>query len=207
MDQLAGVSLPLSAWESQVLPARLPEVTPDLLDAAFASGELVWTGHGRLGADDGWIRLHLADALPLGLDADELEPFVTWGTNPGQGLPLSAAVPAPEDFVDETDRYAAERALSRLKSRKIATCEAPVLFESSLAAGLLGACSDTTAASAPEAAGTAYDLSPAQSQRVRAAKVDAIAAKVPAAIRDRGTLIATGAAGWASRSSWSKPSR
>jgi PmbA protein len=35
-------------------------------------------------------------------------------------------------------RYAAERTLSRLKSRKIATCEAPVLFESTLAAGLLG---------------------------------------------------------------------
>jgi PmbA protein len=36
-------------------------------------------------------------------------------------------------------RYAAERALSRLVSRKIGTCEVPVLFESSLAAGLLGA--------------------------------------------------------------------
>ena len=36
-------------------------------------------------------------------------------------------------------RYAAERALSRLKSRKIKTCEVPVLFESTLAAGLLGA--------------------------------------------------------------------
>ena len=35
-------------------------------------------------------------------------------------------------------RYAAERALSRLKSRKIATTECPVLFESPLAAGLLG---------------------------------------------------------------------
>ena len=73
VDQLAGVSLPLSAWESQVLPARLPEMTPALLDAAFASGQLVWTGHGRLGADDGWIRLHLADALPLGLDTEQLE--------------------------------------------------------------------------------------------------------------------------------------
>ena len=73
VDQLAGVSLPLSAWESQVLPARLPDLTPAMLDAAFASGELVWTGHGRLGADDGWIRLHLADALPLGLDAEALE--------------------------------------------------------------------------------------------------------------------------------------
>lgn len=36
-------------------------------------------------------------------------------------------------------RYAAERALSRLHSRKIATCEVPVLFESTLAAGLIGA--------------------------------------------------------------------
>ena len=36
-------------------------------------------------------------------------------------------------------RYAAERALSRLKSRKIKTCEVPVLFESSIASGLLGA--------------------------------------------------------------------
>ncbi len=42
---------------------------------------------------------------------------------------------APEDV----GRYAAERALSRLGARKIATCKVPVLFESSLAAGLLGA--------------------------------------------------------------------
>jgi PmbA protein len=40
---------------------------------------------------------------------------------------------------ESVGRYAAERALSRLKSRKIKTCEVPVLFESSLAAGLLGA--------------------------------------------------------------------
>jgi len=32
------------------------------------------------------------------LDADELEPFVTWGTNPGQGVSLSDVVPAPESF-------------------------------------------------------------------------------------------------------------
>lgn len=40
---------------------------------------------------------------------------------------------------ESVGRYAAERALSRLKSRKIATCEVPVLFESTVAAGLLGA--------------------------------------------------------------------
>lgn len=45
------------------------------------------------------------------LDAAELEPFVTWGTNPGQGLPLSASVPVPEQIADETERQAAERAI------------------------------------------------------------------------------------------------
>ena len=48
---------------------------------------------------------------------------------------------SPEDLAapEAVGRYAAERALSRLKSRKIKTCEVPVLFESTLAAGLLGA--------------------------------------------------------------------
>jgi PmbA protein len=48
---------------------------------------------------------------------------------------------APEDLAppEAVGRYAAERALSRLKSRKIATCEVPVLYESTAAAGLLGA--------------------------------------------------------------------
>ena len=45
------------------------------------------------------------------LQAADIEPFVTWGTNPGQGVPLSASVPDPEDFTDESDRVAAERAL------------------------------------------------------------------------------------------------
>lgn len=46
------------------------------------------------------------------LNADELEPFVTWGTNPGQGVSLSSNVPMPEDFEDENDRKACERALT-----------------------------------------------------------------------------------------------
>ena len=45
------------------------------------------------------------------LDAGDLEPFVTWGTNPGQGLPLSASVPDPDSFGDESARSAARRAL------------------------------------------------------------------------------------------------
>jgi 3-isopropylmalate/(R)-2-methylmalate dehydratase large subunit len=46
------------------------------------------------------------------LDAAEVTPFVTWGTNPGQGVPLSAAVPSPEDFASEPDRFAAQKALT-----------------------------------------------------------------------------------------------
>jgi 3-isopropylmalate/(R)-2-methylmalate dehydratase large subunit len=45
------------------------------------------------------------------LDASELAPFVTWGTNPGQGVPLSERVPDPQEFADESDRVAAEKAL------------------------------------------------------------------------------------------------
>jgi 3-isopropylmalate/(R)-2-methylmalate dehydratase large subunit len=45
------------------------------------------------------------------LDAAELAPFVTWGTNPGQGLPLSASVPDPDAFADESDKANASRAL------------------------------------------------------------------------------------------------
>lgn len=45
------------------------------------------------------------------LEAADIEPFVTWGTNPGQGVPLSATVPNPDDFTDETGKMAAQRAL------------------------------------------------------------------------------------------------
>ncbi|MUL42678.1 3-isopropylmalate dehydratase large subunit [Streptomonospora sp. PA3] len=46
------------------------------------------------------------------LDADRLSPFVTWGTNPGQGAPLDSAVPDPADFDDPAERAAAEKALA-----------------------------------------------------------------------------------------------
>jgi 3-isopropylmalate/(R)-2-methylmalate dehydratase large subunit len=45
------------------------------------------------------------------LDASTLAPFVTWGTNPGQGAPLSDVVPDPDSFADDSDRVAAQKAL------------------------------------------------------------------------------------------------
>ena len=48
----------------------------------------------------------------VSLDATTLTPFVTWGTNPGQGAPLSGSVPDPAAFDDESDRVAADNALA-----------------------------------------------------------------------------------------------
>ncbi|WP_119729247.1 3-isopropylmalate dehydratase large subunit [Thermomonospora amylolytica] len=45
------------------------------------------------------------------IDASTLTPYVTWGTNPGQGLPLGESVPDPASFADPIERQAAERAL------------------------------------------------------------------------------------------------
>ncbi|GAB3083457.1 3-isopropylmalate dehydratase large subunit [Nocardioides zeae] len=46
------------------------------------------------------------------LDASEMTPFVTWGTNPGQGAPLGASVPSPDEFEEPDDKVAAEKALA-----------------------------------------------------------------------------------------------
>jgi 3-isopropylmalate/(R)-2-methylmalate dehydratase large subunit len=51
------------------------------------------------------------------IDAATIAPYVTWGTNPGQGLPLSAAVPDPAAFTDPGERAAAERALAYMDLR------------------------------------------------------------------------------------------
>jgi 3-isopropylmalate/(R)-2-methylmalate dehydratase large subunit len=46
------------------------------------------------------------------IDAATLTPFVTWGTNPGQGLPLTSSVPDPADAQDSVERAAIEQALA-----------------------------------------------------------------------------------------------
>ncbi len=65
VEQLAGVPIPASAWESLILPARVADYTPAMLDELTSTGEVVWSGHGGLPGRDGWIALHPADALPL----------------------------------------------------------------------------------------------------------------------------------------------
>lgn len=45
-------------------------------------------------------------------DASDLEPYVTWGTSPGQVAPISATVPAPDDFASDADKRAAAQAIA-----------------------------------------------------------------------------------------------
>jgi len=74
VEQLAGCAVPASALESLVLPSRVVDYAPSMLDELTATGELLWAGHGALPGSDGWVSLHLADAAPLTLpDPQELD--------------------------------------------------------------------------------------------------------------------------------------
>ncbi|GAB3050232.1 3-isopropylmalate dehydratase large subunit [Sediminivirga luteola] len=96
--------------------ARAGMIAPDETTFEYVKGR----PHAPTGADwdsavEYWKTLRTDDDAVFDaevvLQAEDIEPFVTWGTNPGQGLPLSARVPDPQDFEDETDRVAAENAL------------------------------------------------------------------------------------------------
>ena len=79
IEQLAGARIPASAWESLILPGRVADYSPAMLDELTATGEVIWAGDGSLPGDDGWISLHLADSAPLTLappsdhEPDELQ--------------------------------------------------------------------------------------------------------------------------------------
>ena len=67
VEQLAGVPLPASAVESLVLPARVRDYRPTMLDELTAGGEVLWQGHGSLSGGDGWVSLHPAEGAELTL--------------------------------------------------------------------------------------------------------------------------------------------
>ncbi|MFB7845313.1 ATP-dependent helicase [Microbacterium sp. NPDC056052] len=77
IEQLAGVPIPASAWESLVLPQRVRDYTPAMLDELTSSGEVVWAGHGALPGRDGWVSLHPADLAPFTV------PFAEEAPEPG----------------------------------------------------------------------------------------------------------------------------
>lgn len=61
IEQLAGVRLPASAWESLILPARVGDYSPTMLDELTSNGEVLIVGAGKAGAADPWIMLLPSD--------------------------------------------------------------------------------------------------------------------------------------------------
>src|SRR5919107_1671134 len=80
VEQFAGALVPASALESLVLPARVRDYSPAMLDELTSAGEVLWAGAGGLPGDDGWISLVPADLAPLLLP----EPLEA----PDQGRPI-----------------------------------------------------------------------------------------------------------------------
>ncbi|GAB3683938.1 3-isopropylmalate dehydratase large subunit [Angustibacter aerolatus] len=96
--------------------ARAGLIAPDDTTFEYVQGR----PHAPQGADwdaavADWRELRTDDDATFDaevvIDGAALTPFVTWGTNPGQGLPLSGSVPVPETIADEGERQSAERAL------------------------------------------------------------------------------------------------
>ncbi|MDX6225301.1 MAG: 3-isopropylmalate/(R)-2-methylmalate dehydratase large subunit [Frankiales bacterium] len=97
--------------------ARAGMIAPDDTTFAYLQGK----PHAPAGADwdaavDYWRSLATDDGAAFDrevvIDATQLKPFVTWGTNPGQGVSLDGSVPDPSEYDDPLDRAAAERALA-----------------------------------------------------------------------------------------------
>ncbi|MFV0461851.1 MAG: 3-isopropylmalate dehydratase large subunit [Nostocoides sp.] len=96
--------------------ARAGMIAPDDTTYAYLKGR----DHAPVGqqweeAVAAWSLLRSDDDAvfdaEVDIDAAALTPYVTWGTNPGQGLPLAAAVPDPGSFADESEKVAAATAL------------------------------------------------------------------------------------------------
>jgi ATP-dependent Lhr-like helicase len=92
VEQLQGSLVPASALERMVLPSRIADYHPAMLDELTASGEVLWSGAGALAGKDGWIALCPADTAPLLLPAplpleqSPLHRAVLAALAPGYGL-------------------------------------------------------------------------------------------------------------------------
>ncbi|HCT3315467.1 TPA: 3-isopropylmalate dehydratase large subunit [Corynebacterium striatum] len=97
--------------------ARAGMVAPDETTFEYVKGrEFAPKGEGWDAAVEYWKTLPTDEGAQFDtvveIDGSALTPFVTWGTNPGQGLPLSESVPDPESFGDENLKAATEKALA-----------------------------------------------------------------------------------------------
>ncbi|WP_104178443.1 ATP-dependent helicase [Cryobacterium sp. Y50] len=74
VEQLEGARIPASAWETLILPARVSDYQPGMLDELTNAGEVLWAGAGTLAGNDGWVSLHLTETaqltLPVPIDVE-----------------------------------------------------------------------------------------------------------------------------------------
>jgi 3-isopropylmalate/(R)-2-methylmalate dehydratase large subunit len=96
--------------------AKAGLIAPDETTFAYLNGRAnAPKGDAWDAAIDDWKTLRTDDDAVFDkevvIDASTLTPFVTWGTNPGQVLPIDASVPSPESFDDPTTRETVARAL------------------------------------------------------------------------------------------------
>ncbi|HCD1552051.1 3-isopropylmalate dehydratase large subunit [Corynebacterium striatum] len=97
--------------------ARAGMVAPDETTFEYVKGrEFAPKGEDWDAAVEYWKTLPTDEGAQfdtvIEIDGSALTPFVTWGTNPGQGLPLGESVPDPESFGDENLKAATVKALA-----------------------------------------------------------------------------------------------
>ena len=102
--------------------ARAGMVAPDETTLSYLHGrQHAPTGEAWDTAVKYWLSLRTDDGATydreVDIDATTLTPFVTWGTNPGQGAPLGERVPDPTGIDDPGARAAAERAIEYMALR------------------------------------------------------------------------------------------
>ncbi|RQP11771.1 MAG: DEAD/DEAH box helicase [Microbacteriaceae bacterium] len=181
IDQLAGLPLPATSWESLVLPSRVRDYSPAMLDELMASGEVIWAGRGELPGGDGWVSLHLADAAPLtlpeprALEPDPLRDRLLEALAGGGGYffrQLAAAVATDADPATDTD---VARALWELVWAGVVTGDT--------FAGLRARLGATTTRSRATPRGRAH--------RARARVAASLAASAPPTVAGRWSLLPT----------------
>ncbi len=111
VDVLAGCRIPASMLESVVLPARVRDYQPGMLDEVLSAGEVVWTGAGAIGRQDGWVQLWPSDAI---LATPSVEPLSEPATSLDERLESGGAWRLGDLLMDQTTMAEATDALWEL---------------------------------------------------------------------------------------------
>ena len=134
VEQLAGVPIPASALESLVLPARVADYSPGMLDELTSAGEVLWAGTGTLAGNDGWLTLVPAEAAELllpqrvELELSELHQVILQALADSQALFMRALVERVATLRGPTDAPADRSAGTLPSDTEIASAVWDLVF-------------------------------------------------------------------------------